>query len=474
MPTLPIQFAPLDKSADKPSMSQYNQNQRDGFWQEVVTSDGPKMIWQKRPGLTEFIDLGESQPVDGLHYWVRQQKVIGVTNQKIFRVDSTPTKTDVTGTATMTALVRPTFADVLGTNLYAANSGQIAAIPAASAAAYLTDGDAPTSVRFIAALNRKLIALNDSAETFEWSEPSLPDDWQGQTATVEGSPDLAKSMHAANAYLYFHGQDSIEIWRDDATTFVREGPGAIARGTIAAYSVTNINGAFYWLDENREIFVLNGFTPTLISNPVLSRYLKTFGTVNDAKGDYLKIEGRHFYVLSFPTEAKTLVYDIALRMWYEWGYWNNGTASYEEWKGNCITDAIDWNKILVGDNANSKIYEVSGTTDDGDTIRTVLATDAIDRGRPDINKFCSELTLVFKRADTNTTPKTMSIYYRDDGEADWGTAKTAGIEAQSTTDLVYRVRRLGKYKKRNWQFVMSDASASALLDVYETFDYGRR
>jgi hypothetical protein len=38
----------------------------------------------------------------------------------------------------------------------------------------------------------------------------------------------------------------------------------------------------------------------------------------DAIGDYLFIDGKHFYMLSFPGEQKTLVYDIAMNQWYEW------------------------------------------------------------------------------------------------------------------------------------------------------------
>lgn len=474
MPTLPIPFSPLNKSADKPSMSTFNQSQRDGYWMEYLSPDGPKMIWAKRPGLTEFTDLSEGKAVDGLHYWVRQQQLIAVCNSKIYRVTSVPVATDVTGTGTPTASIRPTFVDVLGTNLYGANSGQIFGIPAASTAAYLADADAPTTVRFLAAINRKLVALQDGTELFDWSEPGDPTDWTGQTATVEGHPDTARSLFSANGYLYFHGQSSIEAWRDDGSTFVREGQGVISRGCLAPYSVVDINGVFYWLDSNREICRLVGFSLEVVSNPALSRYLKSFSTVADAQGDYLKIEGRHFYMISFPTEGKTLVYDIGLNMWIEWGYWDSGSAEYEAYRGNCVADATDWNKTLVGDRSNSKIYEVGGTTDDGDTIRTLIQTDAIDRGQPDVNKICHELTLKFKRADTSTTPKTMSIRWRDNGSTTWSDPVTLDIEAQSQTDLIASTCRLGKYKTRVWQIVMSDATTSALYDAIERFSYGSR
>ena len=473
MPTLPIPFSPMNKSADKPSMSVFNQDMRDGYWQEYISPDGPKMIWAKRPGLTLFVNLGESSTIDGLHYWVRQQKLMCVTNHKIFKVLSTASFSDVTGTALMSAVIPVRFADVLGTTLYAANSFRIAAIPYNTNAAYIADADAPTAVRFVAPINRKLVALQDLSEFFHWSEPGDPTDWQGQTATLENQPDLGLSMFYSAGYLWFHGQSSIEVWRDDGVSFAREGQGAIQRGNIAKYSVTEINGSFYWLDQNREVCRLTGFTVGVISNPNLSRYLKSFSAVSDAQGDYLKIEGRHFYVLSFPTEGKTLVYDIGLNMWYEWGYWNAGSAQYEAWKGNCVTDATDWNKVLVGDRLSSLIYEMGGTTDNGDTIRTVITTDGVDRGQPNVNKFCHELVLQFKRADTATTPKSMTIKWRDDGSTTWQTERTEAIEAQSKTDLIVKARRLGKYRQRHWQFIMTDATQAALTGAWETFDFGK-
>jgi len=473
MPTLPIPFSPLNKSVDKPSIV-FNQDARDGYWMEYLSPDGPQMIWAKRPGLTLFCDINEGTRIDGVHYWVRQQKLIAVTNGKVFIVEPNGSFSDVTGSGKPEKLVRPTFTDILGSAVYFANSGKIIKVPSSGTTAYIADTSAPTSVRFVGALNKKLVALNDGSEQCDWSEAGDPDNWTGQFASVEGQPDIVRSMKSSGGYLYFHGQSSIEVWRDDGITFIREGQGAIQRGCSAPYSVVDINGTFFWLDDNREVCTMTGFTLGVVSNPALSRYLRSFGTVSDALGDYLKVEGRHFYVLTFPNEEKTLVYDIGLKMWYEWGYWDSIAAEYDAWRGFCVTDATDWGKVLVGDRGASKIYEVSGTTDAGDTIRTMLVTDQVDRGSPGTWKVCHELTLRFKRADTAYTPKTMVINYRDDGATEWSDDIIAPIEAAGKTDLVVNIRRLGKYKTRIWRFVLSDASQAAMISAVERFEYATR
>jgi len=469
MPTLPIPFSSVNKSVDK--VSTFSQNQMDGYFMPYDGPDGMKFIWHKRPGKSLFLNLAEASPVTGLHYWTRQQKLMAVCNGKVFRVSQDATSSTVTGTATQSVAFRPSFSDVAGTNLYIASGGKIGEFPAAGNGAYLADGDAPTTVNFLATINQSLVALRANSSRFDWANAAAPTVWDGLFATGEADPDLTQAMKVANNYLYFFGQATTEIWRDDGTTFVRELQGSIPRGTLAKHSVVNINGAFYFLDDTREVCRLNGFVPEVISNPSLSSYLRTFSTVSDARGDYLRTAGKHFYMLSFPVEGKTLAYDIALNQWYEWSYWSQG--QHEAWLGSCLAEAPEWNKTLVGDRRTGKIWELGGTTDDGGDIRTVIRTDFTDRGRPDSWKFSHELTLVFKRADTATDPKSMVIRWRDEGSTDWSDSREVAIEAQSKTELRVDVRRLGRYKRRQWEFIMSDATQAALLSATERFDYGR-
>ena len=472
MPTLPIPFTSLNKSVDKVSVGSWNQGQYDGYWRQYYSPDGPKMIWTKRPGLTEFLDLSVTAGVDGLYYWTRQDKLVSVCDGDVDLITEAAVNTDITGTADMTAGVKPTFADVLGSSLYIASSGKIGAY-AAAAGAYLADGDAPTTVRFIGTIIQILVALNDSSERFDWADAALPATWAGEYSNVEASPDLAKAMIIANNYLYFPGQDTCEIWRDDGTTFVRESQAVISRGCSSGDSVVEINGILYWLDQNREIISLTGFTPMVLSNPALSRYLKSFDTVNDAIGLSIPVDGSPFYILTFPSEQKTIAYDIILNQFYNWSYWDTHSASHKAWRGISAAHAPQWNKTLIGDQANGKIYEFTGTTDDGDDIRTVLQGDFYDRGEPNRRKFCEEIILTFKRANTATTPKVMEISWRDDGDTDWTGTRIVDIEAQNKTEIVVRETRLGSYKKRMWRFVMSDATTSALVSAYERFSLGR-
>jgi hypothetical protein len=97
MQYLPIPFTALDKSADKPGQSTWHQGQFDGYWQRHNTADGPRFLWTKRPGLTEFCNLGEGAPVNGLYFWTRQDRLFSVCNGKVFVITEAGAETHLTG-----------------------------------------------------------------------------------------------------------------------------------------------------------------------------------------------------------------------------------------------------------------------------------------------------------------------------------------------------------------------------------------
>ena len=54
---------------------------------------------------------------------------------------------------------------------------------------------------------------------------------------------------------------------------------------------------------------------------------------------FLPLDGGHiFYVLSFPTPAKTWVYDLSIKAWHERGYWTRG--KYDRYRGRVYAHAF--------------------------------------------------------------------------------------------------------------------------------------
>src|SRR5262249_47735087 len=79
---------------------------------------------QKRPGLTQFINLGTSAPIDGLYWWEQQSIALVVSNGRIWKItDFTGSVTELTGDA-LNSGVQVTFAPN-GTTMVMANGGRM-------------------------------------------------------------------------------------------------------------------------------------------------------------------------------------------------------------------------------------------------------------------------------------------------------------------------------------------------------------
>lgn len=459
-----------EKQSDEIGLTTFGRAQVNLVYTLGADSDGnPTLMCHKRPGLQSWANLNELVKVDGLYWWARQKKIIATCNGKTFFVNQDGTWINHTGTGTMIQGVRPTYADVDGTTLFQASSGKIGKYPTVGGGAYLTDLDAPEFCTHIATLNKTLIALRNNSERFDWANVAAPDTWDSKFASSEAATDLARGLFTANSEIYIPGETTLEIWRDTGTTFVRS-LGAIQVGTNSPYSFAFYQGTAFWLSNNREVMILDpaGRTPKVISQPY-ARYLHNLSTINDAIGDFVQVDGKNFYILTFPIANKTIVYDILLDRWSEWA--TNGNRFI----GNCYAMARDWGFTVVGDSSTGKLYKISESyqTDDTLPITTTLRTDVITHGSAEVPKFSNKLKFRFKRTKTTGTPTTMTIRYRDDGDITWKNTRTITIESTTNTDLLTEIRGLGRYFSRQYEITLGNNTDVALIEVEETFDYGR-
>lgn len=467
---IPI-IVPDDKQLDDfTTLSDYTKRQINGVVTLGLDQKGEKTLaWENRPGLSEWIDLGESAAVDGLFWWVRQQTLVATCNGKTFFIDINDTVNEKTGTATMLAGTKPSYADVDGTKLFQASSGKIGgyAAGATNDGAFLTDAQAPTNVTHLTTLNRSLVALSANSQQIDWSETNLPEDWGGDYATVGTMTDLAKGLYSTNSFLIIPGQSSLEVWRDDGTAFVRELQGYIQAGIIAVDSFTIINDEYFWLTENKEVVRAKGKVKNIISNPY-AKMFKNFTTVSDAVGSFIQVAGKNLYLLDFPTEGYTFVYDVDINRWFEWGAWS---TSYTGFIGRSFANCTSRNIMAVGSkSADGKIYKLSQSnlTDASTVIRGMVRTDELDHSDPENRKFCNGITFKFKKSEVSSgTASTIQVRYRDNGEKSWSDAITVTVEESSTSLLTAEVRNLGSYFTRQWEFAFNTSTDVILIDVVE-------
>ncbi len=162
--------------------------------------------------------------------------------------------------------------------------------------------------------------------------------------------------------IYLIGSATSEIW-----TFTGAYPFPFAPipntlltyGTAAAFSPTLVDGNPCWLTSRAngfgQVILVEGVSPRVISTMALDFILGGFGTLSDAIGQSIEINGHKLYVLTFPTEQDTRVFDTTTNLWVRFLEWVDG--DWAAWRPLYMTHAFGL--LLAGDWTNEFLFALS-------------------------------------------------------------------------------------------------------------------
>lgn len=428
------------------------------------------------PGLIELCDLRTAKGIDGLFWWQRQGIAIAISDGKTFKItDSLGTKTEITGDEFNNGQI-VSFA-AWDTSIYAANGGQIVEIPSSGTTAYISDADAPTTVSWVAEIDKYLVANEDGTERFWWSEVSLPEDWQANFASAEAKFDLLKCLRGSGSELYLWGSKTIELWTTTGSTtipFARELQGFVDSGIGAEFSPAFCYGRWCFLDNLGQVVSFAGREPQIFSQTLNTYIQNNFGVISDAVGDRVIFGGNEFYLLSFPTEEKTIICDIQKGGWYEIAYWKTSQSIYQHYRARAACYSQEWNMSLIGDRLTGKIYRLDSNvhTDDSETQRSILRTPRIDHDYPENRKESRCLVIDMVRTGTPTDMDDVEILikYRDNDETIWKNEHAIAMGSPGKTGLRKKIKNLGMYNNRQYEMVMLTDHPFAIRRVQEEFN----
>lgn len=422
----------------------------------------------KRPGLELWCDLGTGAKVDGLYWWDKQGVLLSVSAGRVFQhTDFTGTATEITG-ATLTAGTRVTFASGITTAIMA-NGGRMVTTDLATLT-QMADADAPTAVSHVVAMDNYILANTTGGRQVNFSDNLSVTSWTATNLFQKaGKPDDLVALNEGWSELILSGKESTEVWYDDGVTpWIRRSNGLIDRGCGAAYTVARVGNDWMWLDEKRRFVKLDQRAPTHVSFPY-HKMIQGFAAVDDAISDNIEVAGFPLYVTSFPSANKTLAYNYQKDGWAEWGYWDATVGAYEAFRGSAYAYATTWNKHLVGDRENGKIYTMSRAlyTDAGDPIRTLRRTGFLSHGTSGL-KTCHEIVFRLKRGQGSSAVAnpTMTLRWRNHNGA-WSQERHLSLGAVGDHYLEGRTHRLGEYRFRQYEIVHSDATDFVLIDAQE-------
>lgn len=244
-------------------------------------------------------------------------------------------------------------------------------------------------------------------------------------------------------------EQTTEVWENGGLpnfTFQRNQSYYMEYGCAATLSVAKGNNTCYFLGRapsggNVVVTIHNGYSPLIISNRAINYQISTYATVSDAVGFVYQQEGHEFYVLTFPTQGVTWVYDISTAQWHQRQSTVGGLQT--RWLPSCYT--FCYNTNLVGDYQSGNIYtlDMNNYTENGTSIvRTLISHPFFGQSQW---IFLDRVELYFDNTPDTSSSNIINLSISRDGGNTFGTAKPQSAQGAGLTSYGPRIywNRLG-------------------------------
>lgn len=343
------------------------------------------------------------------------------------------------------------------------------------------------------------VALDVPNKRLRVSDPENGLVWGGTMVKARAtSGDDWAGMAISHREIHLWGGQTMEVYYNDGQSeppFTMR-PGADSDlGIVAPYSACATGNTVIWLGGDAEghgvVYMSIGYQPQAISDKGVEYAIQSYGTISDATGWSYQDQGHTFYVLSFPTERATWVYDLTTGMWHERNFWNAPVQREDAYRPSC--HAFAWGAHLVGDRETGDVYEMSVAFPldvNEQRIRRVRQTPHV----------CSAQTMLFHTrvqidleaglgtvaASTMTgrlisaagfagpTPPTLPVVaepalalsWSDDNGHTWSDerAGSTGTRGQRQARVIFR--QLGRSRDRIYRLVLTDPAPWRIVDAY--------
>lgn len=294
-------------------------------------------------------------------------------------------------------------------------------------------------------------------------------------ATAERDPDELVAITASGREIWLLGKNTTEFWYNSGNAAFPFEPiqnAFLEWGCAAPYSVAQSDGTVFWLgrNENGDAVVLkaSGFKPQVISTLSIINEINGFSNITNAEAFILQWYGHVWYVITFPTADRTLVYDNTMQMWFEWS--TNGGRYLAN------THAFVFNKHIVGDFLENRLYELDADTytDNGQTITRIRRSPHIHND--DVPIFHHSLWVETETGVGNFTDSEpeMMLRWSDDGGYTWSNEywKTLGATGEYNKKAIWR--RLGRSYDRIYELKFTDNLYCNVISAYARANPGNR
>ena len=283
--------------------------------------------------------------------------------------------------------------------------------------------------------------------------------------------DYLVAAIAARGQLWLIGRSTTEVWTlSGAPDFPFQALQGvlIEHGCGAVGSIAKTDGALFFLALNKQgrgiVLQSAGYQLKRISTFALETLFATYTTAS-AVGYCYQSRGHTFYVLSFPNDDATWVYDEAAEDWHQWSS-PTGDGLLHRHRSNCF--AFAYNLSLVGDFATGAVYALDGavTTENGVPIPRIRSFPHIvhEGNRMMYEHFIADMDVA--TALPGAPAPTVSLRWSDDRGATWGNPVTQSLGASGATYTSLQWRRLGYARDRVFELSWTGSAAVSLIGAF--------
>lgn len=389
----------------------------------IPEKSGEDIYLYGSPGSESFCVTGTYGEVRGLFY---ADDLYAIVRDTIYKINSLGVATSI---GTIGTLTGPVWIIYNGTQvMFVDGALGYTYTPSTSTFAQITDADFPIPSSLTYQDGYGIVTEQDTGKFFISALYDFTF-WDAlDFASAEGLPDNLVAPFMVNRELWMFGQYSTEIYYNSGDSdfpFARIQGAFIEYGCGAKASIAKGDNTVFWLDNFYQVRMAQGYSPKVISPPQINYQISQYATKDDAIGFFYTQEGHAFYVLTFPTQQATWVYDASTGLWHERvSYPLDQNGNYGRWRANCY--AYAWDKHLIGDYENGTIYELKTDvyTDDSNDLPRIWYGSNIHKNNKWL--FLNSLEMEFESGiglEDGTDPQAMLQISRDGGHTfgteDW-------------------------------------------------------
>jgi hypothetical protein len=440
------------------------------FFPIIDNQDGKSILsLMGTPGLKLWKDLSDTGESRGSILW--DNSLFVVIGNTLYKLATNGTKTNVGTLGTSSGRVY--LAGGVAHLMVVGGGKGYYQISGATALTEITDTDFPTPTS-CAYLDGFFLVSEDGSDSVYKSASEDASDWDGlDFASAEDQPDDVELIHAYKRHLMLYGTDTTEIFYntgDASFPFTRVAGAVIPIGLNAAASVASGAEGMFFLDSNLQVRMWQGYETIVISTEQVDYQIRSYATTTDAVGYTYTQEGHSFYVLTFPTDSRTWVFDIITGFWH--------TRSSGVTSGRHLSDGHQWfaGKNLVVGHSDGIIYELDLDTfvDNGRTLESIRAAQVVQSGRKLV--FHNQLEIDFEAGvgiatGQGSDPQAM-LDWSDDGGHTWGNEHWADIGkiGEYTNRAIWR--RLGSSRNRIYRVSITDPVKRVIMGAHLEAEVG--